>query len=73
LNPSDSRDSRSFETDTKGGDWDSWGLWEGSDRDPGTGVFIAISDKYLASKQSFADYENQTVDKLLHLRNGRRN
>jgi hypothetical protein len=52
---------------TKGGDWDSWGLWEGPDRLPGTGVYVAISEQYLASKQSFADVENQTVDQLLHV------
>jgi hypothetical protein len=51
---------------TKGGDWDSWGLWEGPDRLPGTGVYVAISEQYLVSEQSFADAENQTVDQLLH-------
>ncbi len=46
-------------------DWESFGFWEGSDRPPGTGVYLGISARDLASEQSFADTENQTVAALL--------
>jgi hypothetical protein len=46
-------------------DWESFGFWEGSDRPPGTGVYLGIAARDLASKQSFADAENRTVDALL--------
>ena len=53
------------------GDWNSWGLWEGADRPPGTGVYVAISDLYLTSKQSFPEAENRIVEKLLRVADGR--
>jgi hypothetical protein len=45
-------------------DWESFGFWEGSDRPPGTGVYLGIAARDLASKQSFADAENRTADVL---------
>jgi hypothetical protein len=61
-----------FVTRSSQGSWGSWGFWEGSDRPPGTGVYIAISDQDLASGQSFVDAENQTVNALLKRSDGRR-
>jgi hypothetical protein len=52
--------------------WRSWGFWEGPDRPPGTGVYVAISERELGSKQSFADAENQTVRALLDVSQSRR-
>ncbi|HEX7587605.1 MAG TPA: hypothetical protein VF478_04755 [Anaerolineae bacterium] len=47
--------------------WGSWGLWEGPDRRPGTGVYVAISERELGpeSKKSLAEAENEIVDGLL--------
>jgi hypothetical protein len=42
-----------------------WGFWEGPDRPPGTGVYLAIADRELRSRKSIADAENQIVDQLL--------
>jgi hypothetical protein len=42
-----------------------WGFWEGSDRPPGKGVYLAIADRDLTSKKSVADVENETVQRLL--------
>ena len=42
-----------------------WGYWEGSDRPPGTGVFVAISGSELSKVASIAERENETVDLLL--------
>jgi hypothetical protein len=50
--------------DTTEGPW-GWGYWEGSDRPPGTGVFVAISGSELNKVASVADRENETVDLLL--------
>jgi hypothetical protein len=47
-------------------EWGSWGFWEGPDLLPGTGVFIALSDRVLAGKISIADGENDIVRRLLH-------
>jgi len=52
--------------------WRSWGFWEGPDRPPGTGVYVAISERELGGKQSFADAENQTVRALLNVSQSRR-
>ena len=54
-----------FVTHSDHGAWESWGFWEGAYRPPGTGVYVAISERDLASDQSFAAAENQTVDALL--------
>lgn len=50
--------------DTTDGPW-GWGYWEGSDRPPGTGVFVAISGTELNKVASVAERENETVDLLL--------
>jgi hypothetical protein len=42
-----------------------WGFWEGPDRPPGKGVYLAISARELARKKSIADAENETADQLL--------
>jgi hypothetical protein len=52
--------------------WESWGFWEGPDRSSNLGVYVAISEQELASKQSFADAENQIVRALLRLPHSRR-
>jgi hypothetical protein len=52
--------------------WRSWGFWEGPDRPPGKGVYVAISEQQLGAKQSFADAENQTVKALLGLSHNHR-
>jgi hypothetical protein len=61
-----------FVTHSSDGAWVSWGFWEGSDRPPGKGVYVAISERDLASDQSFADSENETVNALLRRIDGRR-
>jgi hypothetical protein len=54
---------------TKANDWGpwGWGYWEGADRPPGKGVYLAISDSELATKKSIAETENETVARLLDL------
>jgi hypothetical protein len=49
------------------GPWASWGFWEGRDRPPGTGVYVAISARELGprSKKSLADAENEIMRELL--------
>jgi hypothetical protein len=42
-----------------------WGFWEGPDRPPGTGVYLAISARELEVKKSIAGAENETIDQLL--------
>ncbi|WP_024508947.1 hypothetical protein [Bradyrhizobium sp. ARR65] len=49
------------------GPW-GWGFWEGADRPPGKGVYLAISDSELATRKSVAETENETVDRLVQLR-----
>jgi hypothetical protein len=49
-----------------------WGFWEGPDRPPGTGVYLAISARELDGKKSIADGENETVDQLLGVTDGNR-
>jgi hypothetical protein len=49
-----------------------WGLWEGPDRLPGTGVYLAISSRELRSKKSVAELENETARRLLGFRNSGR-
>ncbi len=53
--------------DNTEGPW-GWGYWEGSDRPPGTGVFVAISGSELKKVASVAERENETVDLLLGVR-----
>jgi hypothetical protein len=48
----------------KEGPW-GWGYWEGSDRPPGTGVYVAVSVSELTTATSVAERENETVDLLL--------
>ncbi|WP_027567933.1 hypothetical protein [Bradyrhizobium sp. URHA0013] len=45
-----------------------WGFWEGPDRPPGTGVYLAIASRELRSKKSIAELENETVNQLLGIR-----
>jgi hypothetical protein len=45
-----------------------WGFWEGPDRPPGTGVYLAISSRELRSKKSIAELENETARRLLGIR-----
>jgi hypothetical protein len=53
---------------TNAGDpWGSWGLWEAKDRPPGTGVFIALSDRFLGDVKSLSDLETDVAAKLLEL------
>jgi hypothetical protein len=42
-----------------------WGFWEGPDRPPGKGVYVAISTQDLDGKKSTADAENETAARLL--------
>jgi hypothetical protein len=49
-----------------------WGFWEGSDRPPGTGVYLAISARELDGKKSIAGGENETVNELLRVADGDR-
>jgi hypothetical protein len=49
------------------GPW-GWGFWEGADRPPGKGVYLAISDSELSTKNSVAETENVTVERLLQVR-----
>jgi hypothetical protein len=53
------------------GPW-GWGFWEGSDRPPGTSVYVAISDRELESKKSLQDAENETNERLLGAADRRR-
>lgn len=53
--------------DTTEGPW-GWGYWEGIDRPPGTGVFVAVSGSELTTNASVAERENETVDLLLGVR-----
>jgi hypothetical protein len=57
--------------DTSEGPW-GWGYWEGSDRPPGTGVFVAISGTELSKAASVADRENETVELLFGVRDERK-
>jgi hypothetical protein len=63
-----------FVTRSYQGLWGSWGFWEGPDRPPGKGIYIAISDHELgpASKRSVADAENEIVRELLGFKDGGR-
>jgi hypothetical protein len=63
-----------FVAQSSGGPWGSWGLWEGPDRRPGTGVYVAISERELGpgSKKSIAEAENEIVDGLLGRADGGR-
>jgi hypothetical protein len=45
--------------------WGSWGLWEAKDRPPGTGIFIAVSDRYLGDVKSLGEFETEVVAKLV--------
>jgi hypothetical protein len=45
-----------------------WGFWEGPDRPPGKGVYVAISSQDLDGKKSIADAENETAGRLLSTR-----
>jgi hypothetical protein len=47
-----------------------WGFWEGPDRPPGKGVYLAVSKSELEMKQSVAEGENATVAMLLGLQPG---
>jgi hypothetical protein len=49
---------------TPGGPF-GWGFWEGRDRPPGKGVYVAIADRDLAGNKSVVDVENDTVQRLL--------
>jgi len=53
--------------DTTEGPW-GWGYWEGPDRPPGKGVYVAISGSELTATSSVAERENETVDLLLGVR-----
>ena len=61
-----------FVTHSYDGAWVSWGFWEGADRPPGKGVYLAISEQDLGREQSFVDAENETVNALLRRTDGRR-
>ena len=50
-----------------GGPWGSWGLWEARDRRPGTGVFIAISDRFLGDVKSLEGLETDVLAGLLNI------
>jgi hypothetical protein len=47
-----------------------WGFWEGADRPPGKGVFVAVSASELRTSKSVAERENETFDMLLQVRGG---
>jgi hypothetical protein len=49
-----------------------WGYWEGPDRSPNKGVYLAISDQELRGKKSIADAHNETADQLLGVATGGR-
>jgi hypothetical protein len=49
---------------TSGGPF-GWGFWEGPDRPPGKGVYLAIADRDLTSKKPVVDVENETMRRLL--------
>src|SRR5260370_20076680 len=49
-----------------------WGFWEGPDKPPGKGVYLAISARELERKKSIADAENEIADQLLGLADGGR-
>ena len=55
-----------FITQKPGDTWTSWGFWEGADRPPGTGVFVAISSDALSTGKSIADEENYILNGLIH-------
>lgn len=55
--------------DTTEGPW-GWGYWEGSDRPPGKGVFVAVSASELRTPKSVAEQENDTFDMLLQVQGG---
>jgi hypothetical protein len=47
-----------------------WGYWEGADRPPGKGVFVAVAASELGTTKSIAERENETFDRLLEVRGG---
>ncbi len=49
---------------TTGEPW-GWGFWEGPDRPPGKGVYVAITDRDLNAGRSVADIENETMAELI--------
>ena len=50
-----------------------WGFWEGPDRLPDSkSVYVAISERELTNKKSFADVENRTTRDLLRYSGGDR-
>jgi hypothetical protein len=53
--------------ETTEGPW-GWGYWEGADRPPGTGVYVAVSASELTTTKSLAERENDTIDLLLGVR-----
>jgi hypothetical protein len=57
--------------DTTEGPW-GWGYWEGSDRPPGKGVYVAVSASELNTTTSVAERENETVDLLIQVRGERK-
>jgi hypothetical protein len=57
--------TRLFVTATTTGEPWGWGFWEGPDRPPGKGVYIAITDRDLNDARSVADIENQTTAELI--------
>ena len=57
--------------DTTEGPW-GWGYWEGSDRPPGKGVYVAVSASELTTTTSVAERENETLDLLLQVRGERK-
>jgi len=54
-----------FVTRPTSGGPSGWGFWEGPDRPPGKGVYLAIADRDLTSNKSVVDVENETVQRLL--------
>jgi hypothetical protein len=44
--------------------WGSWGFWEAPDRPPGTGIFIGISESFLAGTMTLDALEASVLDKL---------
>jgi hypothetical protein len=57
--------------DTTEGPW-GWGYWEGSDRPPGKGVYVAVSGSELNKAGSVAERENETLELLLGVRGERK-